>query len=101
MSLFLLTLLSKYSLILSSSAHTLSYSLMISSVVGNVNVLDQSGHKVCVGNVDDTLGFLIWNSSVIVSLFGCESGSSKLQWWTMSSRCMISLIASSIWPWRR
>jgi hypothetical protein len=40
LSLFLLTLLSKYSLILSSSAHNLSYSSMISSMVGNVSVLD-------------------------------------------------------------
>jgi hypothetical protein len=56
---------------------------------------------VCIGNVDDTLGFLMWNSGVIVSSFGCGSGLSKLRWWTMSSRCMILLIASSIWPQRR
>jgi hypothetical protein len=78
LSLFLLMLSSKYSQILSSSACTLLYSAMISSVVGNVSVLDRSGHKVCVGNVDGTLGFLIWNSGVIVSSFGCGSGSSKL-----------------------
>jgi hypothetical protein len=56
LSLFLLTLSSKYSLILSSSACNLSYSLMISSVVGNVGVVDRSGHKVCVGNDADDLG---------------------------------------------
>jgi hypothetical protein len=56
LSLFLLTLSSKYSLILSLSACNLSYSSMISSVVGNVSIVDQSGYKVCVGNDADNLG---------------------------------------------